>query len=129
CRGDQARAAQVRAVCAGCGGHPAPRGAAGQGVAFTLAGGAPDTSRRIGNAGNTTYLPQEDVAYALPASARGTGDGHGNAWNSNYVASTLSGGGHPNSNLPGRHHEDDANLIVASTIDEGMARPLVARQT
>src|SRR5262249_30287677 len=30
---------------------------------------------------------------------------------------------------PGRHHEDDANLIVASTIDEGMARPLVARQT
>jgi site-specific DNA-cytosine methylase len=45
------------------------------------------------------------------------------------VASTLSAGGHPESNLPGRHHEDDDNLIVASTIDEGMARPLVARSS
>lgn len=38
-------------------------------------GGNPETGRASG----------EDVAYALNASVRGTGDGHGNAWNSNYV--------------------------------------------
>ena len=26
------------------------------------------------------------TAFTLPASSRGTGDGHGNAWNSNYIA-------------------------------------------
>src|SRR5215831_15227588 len=57
CLGDQARAAAVLAVCESCGGHPAARGAAGQDVAFTLAGGSPETSRRIGNAWNMTYLP------------------------------------------------------------------------
>lgn len=57
------------------------------------------------------------IAYTLPASNRGTGDGHGNAWNS-----TLSGGGHPGSNMPGRHHEDDENLVV-----EPEARALTAR--
>jgi hypothetical protein len=46
---------------------------------------------------------------------------------SDFVAATLSAGGHPDSNMPGRHHEDDENLIVGSTIDEGAARPLVAR--
>jgi site-specific DNA-cytosine methylase len=35
----------------------------------------------------------------------------------------MSGGGHPGSNLPGRYHEDDENLIVGSQIDEGAARP------
>jgi site-specific DNA-cytosine methylase len=43
------------------------------------------------------------------------------------VASTLSSGGHPGSNLPGCHHEDDDNLVIGSQIDEGAARPLVAR--
>jgi DNA (cytosine-5)-methyltransferase 1 len=56
CLGDAARAGQVLAVCESCGGHPAPGRAKG-----------------------------EDLAYALAASARGTGDGHGNAWNSTYV--------------------------------------------
>lgn len=98
CLGDAARAAQVLAVCESCGGDSPPSPEARQDVAFTLAGGAPDTSRRIGNAWNTTYL-----------------------------AATLSSGSHPESNLPGRHHEDDDNLIVASMIDDGMARPLVAR--
>jgi len=50
-------------------------------------------------------------------------------WNSNLVAGTLSGGSHPESNVPGRHREDDANLVVGSERDEGMARPLVARAT
>jgi len=103
CLGDAARAAQVLAVCESCGGHPAEGREAGQDVAFTLAGGSPDTSRRISNAWNTTYLP---------------------------TASTLSGGGHADGvNLPGRHHEDDDNLVIGSEVDDGMARPLVARGT
>lgn len=32
------------------------------------------------------------------------------------VAATLSGGGHPGSNLPGRHKEDDENLVVANAV-------------
>jgi DNA (cytosine-5)-methyltransferase 1 len=56
CLGDAARAAQVLALCEGCGGNPAPRRTAGQRVAFTLAGGSPETSRRISNAWNTDYL-------------------------------------------------------------------------
>jgi DNA (cytosine-5)-methyltransferase 1 len=43
------------------------------------------------------------------------------------IASTLSSGGHPGSAIPGRHKEDDENLVVGSTIDEAAARPLVAR--
>ena len=56
CLGDAARAAAVLAVCESCGGHPATRPTTGQGIAYTLAGGSPDTSRRIGNGWNTTYL-------------------------------------------------------------------------
>lgn len=117
------------------------------------------------------------VAYGFPASSRGSGDGHGNAWNSNYlafggnrqsgeiavstalsaphtatgrldfesdtflvanavrasdghhghssprgdgadnlVAAPLTAGGHPTSNEPGRHHEDDENLVLADPI-------------
>lgn len=33
--------------------------------------------------------PGEDVAFALAASVRGTGDGHENAWNSNYVVAPF----------------------------------------
>jgi len=75
--GDATRAAQVLAVCESCGGHPAQSPAAGEGV-----------------------------AYALAASARGTGDGHGNAWNSTYVTSHLQ-----------------------PADPDGVARPLVARAT
>lgn len=42
-------------------------------------GGNPETGRAAG----------EDLAYTLAAGARGTGDGHGNAWNSTYIANTL----------------------------------------
>lgn len=61
--GDGTPAAAVLAVREGCAGHPQESGAQG-----------------------------EDVAYALTAGVRGTGDGHGNLWNSNYVANTLRGG-------------------------------------
>jgi DNA (cytosine-5)-methyltransferase 1 len=53
-------AEQVLSLCESCGGNPQTGRAAGQ-----------------------------DVAYALAASARGTGDGHGNAWNSTYVANPV----------------------------------------
>ena len=50
----------------------------------------------------------QDVAFALAASVRGTGDGHGQGWNSNYaVAANLQGGGHSGEPEPG------ANLIVS----------------
>jgi DNA (cytosine-5)-methyltransferase 1 len=114
CLGDAARAAQVLAVCESCGGHPAPRQQEGQGV-----------------------------AYSLAASARGTGDGHGNAWNSTYITedggtlpvpdvrttATLTSGGHRKGvNLPGRHKEDDENLVVGSPGGETM-RALTARES
>lgn len=88
CLGDESRAGKVLALCESCGGYPAASGAPGERVAFTLAGGSQDTSRRIGNAWNTTYLP---------------------------LAETLSAGSHPESNLPGRHREDDANLVAFSS--------------
>jgi DNA (cytosine-5)-methyltransferase 1 len=57
CLGNPDAAAAVLAVCeSGCG-HPAPSREAGEGI-----------------------------AYSLGASVRGTGDGHGNAWNTTYVA-------------------------------------------
>lgn len=89
CLGDQARAAQVLALCQSCGGHTPSGGSTGQRVAFTLTGGAADTSRRIGNAWNQTFIPEE--------------------------AATLSSGAHPESAIPGRHHEDDDNLVAYST--------------
>src|SRR5262252_5235968 len=77
CLGGQARAQAVLAVCESCGGHPPTRGAEGQDVAFTLAGGSPETSRRIGNAWNMTYLPAlyeaDPDGCARPGVARESG--------------------------------------------------------
>jgi DNA (cytosine-5)-methyltransferase 1 len=73
------------------------------GVAEVLAlteGGGGDLAAR-GEAG-------ADLAYALAASVRGTGDGHGNAWNSTYVTGPLGGG---NDGI-GWRTEDDPNLVV-----------------
>ena len=61
-------------------------------------GGNPETGRP----------PRQDVAYTLAASVRGTGDGHGNVWNSNYVANPL-----------GAHHgrqDLDHDTYVADTL-------------
>lgn len=33
-----------------------------------------------------------------------------------FIAATLSSGGHPNSNMPGRRKEDDVNLVIATTL-------------
>jgi DNA (cytosine-5)-methyltransferase 1 len=173
CAGGAARAASVLAVCEGCGGHPAPRREARQDVAYALAASARGTGDGHGNAWNSTYIAP---AFTVPSAHRGVGNG----WNTNYVpedaiawddrnqaaddvhhtlrgaglqrsdvvlAATLSGGGHPGSNMPGRHKEDDQNLVVGNTllkgghsnnplddnlvvgsqIDAGQARPLVAR--
>jgi site-specific DNA-cytosine methylase len=172
CAGGAARAASVLAVCEGCGGHPAPRREARQDVAYALAASARGTGDGHGNAWNSTYIAP---AFTVPSAHRGVGNG----WNTNYVpedaiawddrnqaaddvhhtlrgaglqrsdvvlAATLSGGGHPGSNMPGRHKEDDQNLVVGNTllkgghsnnplddnlvvgsqIDAGQARPLVA---
>ena len=62
-RAGSERAAQVLSLCEGCGGHPAPRGETGQGVAGTLGGGA----------GSRGWSPDTDrmtfVAAAISASA------------------------------------------------------------
>jgi len=90
CLGDARRAAQVLAVCESCGGHPAPRREAGQGTPTSAA---------------------NSVAGTI-------GSHHGNvradqAWPGQlHVAAGRTAGGHPNSNLPGRHHEDDLNLVI-----------------
>jgi len=96
CLGDQARAQAVLAVCESCGGRPPTRGTEGQDVAFTLAGGSPETSRRIGNAWNMTYLPyggnntsgEIDVATARSSKA----NRYDFETDTFLVASTLSGG-------------------------------------
>jgi len=62
----------------------------------------------------------KDVAFALAASVRGTGDGHGNAWNSNYVAGTLASGAHA-SGFNGRDAER-GNIVVANSITSGVGR-------
>ena len=79
CLGDAARAQAVLAVCESCGGHPPTRREAAEDLAPTLDDGA----RRA-----SVELPM--TAFTLPASSRGTGDGHGNAWNSNYIARGLT---------------------------------------
>lgn len=59
----------------------------------------------------------QSAAYTLAASVRGTGDGHGNAWNSNYIAATLRSRQHADGvNPPGRGGEDDQNLVVAHAL-------------
>jgi DNA (cytosine-5)-methyltransferase 1 len=63
----------------------------------------------------------QDTSHTLDDGARGA------SVELPMIAASLSAGGHPESNMPGRHHEDDENLIVGSTVDEDSARPLVAR--
>jgi len=81
-------AEQILSICEGCGGNPETGETSGEGTTGALSAG---TLRAGGvNGGNNPgggYLA--DIAYTLSASVRHTGDGHGNAWNSNYVANTL----------------------------------------
>ena len=63
------------------------------------------------------------------ASTLGSGGHSNNPLDETLVASTLSSGGDQGSAIPGRHKEDDENLVVGSSIDEGQARPLRQRAT
>lgn len=68
-------------------------------------GGNPETGRAAG----------ERVAYSLTAGVRGTGDGHGNAWNSNYVTAnpvTASAGHHGHSSPRG----DGGDNLIANPL-------------
>lgn len=44
-----------------------------------------------------------------------------------FVAATLTSGGHPNSNAPGRRREDDENLVVANTLTARSERAVSQR--
>jgi len=137
CLGDQARAQAVLAVCESCGGHPAPRRKTRQDLAPTLDDGARGTSLDLPmlsdaepnglarplvarESGYRMDLETENflVANAVRASEghHGHSSGRGDGADNLVVASTLSGGGHPGSNLPGRHKEDDENLVLADPI-------------
>lgn len=59
------------------------------------------------------------VAFTLPASSRGTGDGHGNAWNSNYVTAPLK------AEDPGRRNGGSSPIAEEFVI----AAPLTARHS
>src|SRR5215472_17179654 len=121
CLGDQPRAAAVLAVCESCGGHPSARGTEGQDVAFTLAGGSPETSRRIGNAWNTTYLPSlyaaEPDGVRRPLVARESGY-RMDLETENFVLST-NGSNVGIGDLPGvigEQHGGDADYVVANAV-------------
>jgi DNA (cytosine-5)-methyltransferase 1 len=76
------RAAEILALTAGGAGDSPSRRAQGQDVATTLVGGSgAASSHRKRNGGDDGLPLVPDVAYCLAASVRGTGDGHGNAWN------------------------------------------------
>jgi len=72
--------------------------------------------------------PSEEtfITHALKAEgADGSEDGTGRGVP--LVAATLSAGGHPGSNEPGRHAEDDQNIVVAISANqrgEVRARPV-----
>jgi DNA (cytosine-5)-methyltransferase 1 len=114
CLGDATRAASVLSVCEGCGGYPAARQESRQDPAD-----APAPSTRVDHhtqafGGNRTSGP---IDVAAARSSRGNRyDFDTDTFLVEEVASTLSSGSHPGSNIPGRHHEDDANLVVANPI-------------
>ena len=107
-------AEQILSICEGCGGNPETGETSGEGTTGALSAG---TLRAGGvNGGNNPgggYLA--DIAYTLSASVRHTGDGHGNAWNSNYVANPL--GAHH-----GRNDLDHDTYVTASDITASARR-------
>jgi DNA (cytosine-5)-methyltransferase 1 len=109
CLGDAARAAAVLAVCESCGGHPAQGRETWEDVAPTLDDGARRSSVEL-----PMIVDEQNAAAVAEVGALSSGSAHGNRGFS--VAATLSSDGHPESNLPGRHHEDDDNLVVARSL-------------
>src|SRR3972149_4154689 len=82
------RAAEVLALAPRMSGNPPPRRETRESVAGTLGGGASGRGRRD-NPDSTELIA--GPAYTV-SPARGTGDGHGNGWNSNYVPALRVGG-------------------------------------
>lgn len=60
---------------------------------------------------------RQELAYCLSASARGTGDGHGNAWNSTYIADTVRSHPRPGSNSVGAICFEDKGTNVGWSDD------------
>ena len=110
-------AEQILSICEGCGGNPETGETSGEGTTGALSAG---TLRAGGvNGGNNPgggYLA--DIAFTLSASVRHTGDGHGNAWNSNYIANPL-GAHHGRNDLD----HDTASAITASAGHHGHSSP------
>lgn len=67
----------------------APSRETGAAVATTINSGANRSGGTRPPGMNVEEAETLQIAYCLPASSRGTGDGHGNAWNSNYISKTL----------------------------------------
>jgi DNA (cytosine-5)-methyltransferase 1 len=117
-----------------------PEGSAGS-------GGIADTLRSHPRPGsNTAGAIIPEVAFTLRRNDNGTGSSD-NGWNTTYIpalsdclranddsfggqkgasallpianAAPLTAGGHPGSNAPGRHREDDENLVAALAIRTG----------
>jgi DNA (cytosine-5)-methyltransferase 1 len=62
---------------------------------------------------------REDTAYALSAGVRGTGDGHGNLWNSNYVPSvsaTLQSEMYHHGGIPNQSVNGDNGFLIAHSL-------------
>src|SRR4029077_415737 len=92
-----------------------------------------------GNAWNSNYVA-EDVVHTWSTKLANTQSNQAGKFYEEYtpalahnspapaVASTLSAGGHPDSNVPGRHREDDENLVAfggnntSGSIDVAAAR-------
>lgn len=118
CLGDPARAAEVLLEPEGREWHPASRREAGQEIAGTL-GASPLGGGWASDTDRMTFVPE--VAPMLGGGNYGAGNlAEGVPM---MVAATLSAGAHPGSKLPGRHREDDVNVVVAPTLRSASDSP------
>ena len=130
CLGDPARAAEVLLEPEGSEWHPAASREAGAEVAHAIR--ASTSERGTDDPDRLTFVPEvaqmlgggnygqgnldEGVPAVIAHTLRSEGadaseDGTGRG-TPLVVAAPLTAGGHPNSNVPGRHAEDDVNLAV-----------------
>ena len=93
CLGDERSAAAVLSVCESCGGNPETGRTQGERTPGAITVRTDQTGGNDHNLGfdiasTLDGANGQAVAYTISPS-RGTGDGHGNAWNSNYIAAPL----------------------------------------
>ena len=114
------------------GGHSPKGGKAGKEVAFSLRAN-PSRSGDKGDGGiNCTMIAQtlnsggndggfrtEPGAHLIAHPLTSGGNDKRDTIRENYIASSLTSGSHPNSNAPGRRHEDDINLVTHALTCEG----------